>query len=252
MKHDLMSKTRSTRDLLFGIVFALIAHRLATAALRHSHLLVLLWPAVSFALVSAAYLIGEVRVFGKRRDGSRNPLATVMLLPYLMFARGVWLLQLSLSSAPATAQVNRSLVIARRMRAHELPADAALVCDLTCEFLDPKPIRSRPGYVTFPILDASIAPAEELIAMAQSLPPPAEGALVLFVHCAKGHGRTGMFAATWLMVHGFAKTADAAVAQLVAARPELKLRRKQRAVLDDVQTMLANERSFNEESEETQ
>lgn len=234
-----MTKSRSTRDLFFGFVFAVIAHRLATAGLRHPKLVVLLWPAVSFALVSAAYLIGEVRVFGKRCDGSRNPIAAVVLWPYLLCAQGVWLLQCALSSAPAAVRVNRSLIIARRMRAQELPADAAVICDLTCEFVDPKPIRTRPGYTAFPILDASIAPPEDLIALAKSLPPPAEGALL--IHCAKGHGRTGMFAVTWLLVHGFAKTADEALGQLVAARPELKLRKKQRALLDDVQAMLRGE-----------
>lgn len=231
-----MSESRSTRDLPFGVVFGLIAYFLANAALGRSGLLVLLWPAVSFALVSASYLIGEVRVFGKRSDGTRHLLAIAALGPYLLLARGVWLLQVLLGSAPATVRVNPSLVIARRMRAHELPADAAAICDLTCELLDPKPIRTHSGYTAFPILDASIAPPEDLIALARSLPPPAEGVLV--VHCAKGHGRTGIFSATWLMVHGFAQTAAEAVAQLKAARPELALRNKQRAVLDDVQAML--------------
>lgn len=103
------------------------------------------------------------------------------------------------------------------------------VCDLTCEFMDPKSIRDKPAYCCHPILDAGTRTSAELIELARTLPPTSE--TMLLIHCANGHGRTGMFAAVWLLTHGFVRTVDDAIIMLRDARPGIGLRARQRRLV---------------------
>lgn len=213
-----------------------MAAALVTLTLRGGWSLLLGWPAVSFAVVGMAYFLGDARVFGKRDDGSRYWLATAALLPYLLFAHLVWLAQISLSAEPAASVVNDWLVISRRLRSHELPPQIAQICDLTCELTDPARFRLRDSYVCHPILDAGAADAARLAAFAKLLPPSDAGKLL--IHCANGHGRTGMFAAIWLLAHGFATSADDAVEAVQKARPGVSLRRRQYHLILEVDSLL--------------
>ena len=81
----------------YAFVFLLVGLLLGWFAIQSPWLSILLWPAISFLIVSLAYFTGDVRLFGKRTDGSRHWLATAVLLPYLLFARGVWELQTPVS-----------------------------------------------------------------------------------------------------------------------------------------------------------
>lgn len=196
------------------------------------------WPALSFGVVSIAYLTNDVRWFGKRRDGSRHYLATGVLFPYLMFVHGVWRLQIALSHEPAINYVNSSLAVSRRLLAHELPEDITRVCDLTCEFRDPKHIRTKLRYECHPILDAGACTAAELIDLARKLSPSNEE--ILLIHCANGHGRTGMFAAVWLLTHGLVTSVDDAITMLQAVRPGIGLRPRQRRLVMEAMSALQN------------
>ena len=71
-------------------------------------------------------------------------------------------------------------------------------------------------YVNWPMLDgAAVGPAEmrEVAKQIEALPRP------LLIHCAKGHGRTSMIAAAWLLTTGRATTVDNALQQIRRARP---------------------------------
>jgi protein-tyrosine phosphatase len=196
------------------------------------------WPALSFGIVSIAYLTNNAAWFGKRRDGSRQYLANAVLLPYLIFVRGVWRLQISLSKEPAINFVNSSLAVSRRLLVRELPESVDRICDLTCEFIDPKRFRDMPAYFCHPILDAGACRSSELIELARSLPPLNDQ--ILLIHCANGHGRTGMFAAVWLLTHGFVPTVDDAIRMLKEARPGIALRARQRRLVMEAFTSLQN------------
>jgi hypothetical protein len=193
---------------------------------------------LSFGIVAIAYLTNDARWFGKREDGSRHWLATTVLLPYLIYVQSVWLLQISVSREPAISYVNASLAVSRRLLAREVPANVDIVCDLTCEFVDPKPLRTRPGYNCHPVLDAGACSAAELIDLARRLPPSNEE--LLLIHCANGHGRTGMFAAVWLLTHGFVPTVDDAITMLRNARPGIGLRSRQRRLVVEASFSLQN------------
>jgi hypothetical protein len=197
-----------------------------------------LWPTCSFGVVSIAYFTGNARWFGKRRDGTRHVLATFVLLPYLTFVYGVWRCQIVLSREPAFHRVNAFLIVARRLLKREYPGNVDRVCDLTCEFLDPKLIRTKSGYLCLPILDAGTCSARELIELAHRL-PPLDGELLL-IHCANGHGRTGMVAAVWLLTHRFARSVDEAMTILQRARPGIGLRSRQLCVVEEAFTLLGD------------
>lgn len=227
------------RDYLYGAAFGLMAVAMLAMALRGGWHLLLAWPALSLGAVSIAYLTNDASWFGKRSDGSRSLLATAVLLPYLVLAYAVWRLQISLSREPAISYVNRWLALSRRLRAHEIPDSVNGVCDLTCEFVDPRSVRTRRGYRCHPILDAGACTAAELVDLARRL-PPLDGEMLL-VHCANGHGRTAMFAAVWLLAHGFATTADDAITMLRNARPGIRLRSRQRRLVEDAESLLTDD-----------
>jgi len=228
-----MEEDSLQRDFTYGLTFLLIALGIATFSVRGGWCYIFIWPSLSFLVVASAYFLGDVRLYGKRPDGTRHWIATCLLLPYLALVYLLWSTHVVLSNEPAWNNVNESLVISRRLHAGEWPADVVLVCDLTCEFVDPAPIRNSTQYFCHPILDAGSAPANELIEFATRIPPPSQGRVL--IHCARGHGRTAMFAAVWLAVHKFVTTSDEAVALLTNVRPGIRLRRRQRqAVIDAI------------------
>ncbi|MBX3449445.1 MAG: hypothetical protein KF777_07800 [Planctomycetaceae bacterium] len=218
------------------MLFSFVAVALLVMAVRGGAYVLLAWPALSFGIVSITYFTNEARWFGKRGDGSRHWLATAALLPYITFAHAVWRMQVFLSREPAISLVNDSLAVSRRLLAHEVPADVDVVCDLTCELVDPESVRAKPGYCCHPILDAGACAASELIALARRLPPSSDRRLL--IHCANGHGRTGMFAAVWLLTHGFAETVDDSLATLQTARPGIGLRTRQRRLVAEAYSLL--------------
>ena len=157
---------------------------------------------------------------------------------YLIYVQSVWLLQISISREPAINYVNASLAVSRKLLAREVPADVKIVCDLTCEFVDPKYLRAKPRYNCHPVLDAGACSATELIDLARRLPPSNDE--LLLIHCANGHGRTGMFAAVWLLAHGFATTVDDAITMLRNTRPGIGLQSRQRRLVMEALSKLQN------------
>ncbi|WP_339744532.1 dual specificity protein phosphatase family protein [uncultured Rubinisphaera sp.] len=216
--------------IFYSTVLLVVSINLLWLSLRGSYYSVFCWPAISFLLVSIAYCFDEVRIFGKQSNGSRRCLATVILLPYLIFARLIWLLQILISSEPAYSTINDSLIISRRLRAWELPQDVTHICDLTCEFLDPLKFRENYSYICYPILDARAVDPDQLMKFAISLVPAQNGKLL--IHCANGHGRTAMFAAIWLLVHFKTNSSEEAIEILKASRPAIRLKPIQKKVVD--------------------
>lgn len=218
-------------DPFYSFCFVIVAGALIFVASSGGMALVLLWPAASFGLVAVGYFLGSVRVFGKQRDGTIHPASQILLGPYLLLAHALWRLQICFTTEPAIHFVNASLLVGRRLGGREAPKNVSVICDLTCEFSEPATIRGKCRYICYPILDAGIAPVDELVQLAKSLPPSTDSPLL--IHCANGHGRTGMFAAIWLMVHGHAGGPDRAIKILKDARPGISLRRRQRMAVEE-------------------
>ena len=188
---------------------------------------VLLYPALSFAIVAIGYLGAGPRVFGKRSNGKRSWFATLLLLPYLLFTLSAWHLVRIVSRERAVDQVTDDLLLSRRLLAEEVPSAVNSIVDLTCEFSEDTSVSAN--YLCFPMLDASCPSAEELSKLAMKIldmPKP------VLIHCAQGHGRTGLVAAAVLLASNQATTADEAIAMLQAVRPGIQLNAQQRKTLD--------------------
>ncbi|WP_146118786.1 protein-tyrosine phosphatase family protein [Blastopirellula marina] len=209
----------------YAFAFLLVGLLLAWLAIQNLWLGLLFWPAISFLVVSLAYFRQDVRYFGKRTDGSRNLFATAVLLPYLLFARGVWELQILFEKRPAWHQVTERVIIGRRLKENELPANVVGLLDLTSELHDLPAIKNRAGYACEPVLDAGTLAVTTALKWADHVRQLPDGVFV--VHCANGSGRSGHVVAIWLLAWELADSPEEAIAQVQAARPLVRLNRLQ-------------------------
>lgn len=184
------------------------------------------YPAFSFGLVGVGYLGWGAWMLGKRLDGTRHWWGYLLGGPFLVFMRlGRELLWRANHREAAWDEVAPGLYVGRWPRRSSLPEDVAMVVDLTSELTAAPCIRSRPNeYVCLPTLDGS---APSGAALRDLLDRLADHQGPLYVHCAAGHGRSAMFAATLLVRRGHAEDVGAAVALMQRARPKVRLVRAQ-------------------------
>ncbi|SMP60247.1 Dual specificity phosphatase, catalytic domain [Neorhodopirellula lusitana] len=217
----------------YGFIFLLLALAISVAAARGGPWgWLLIYPAFSFGVVSAAYLFSAPGVFGKRFDGGRSRLGTLLLLPYVLYLAAVWHVVRLLSREPKLNLLGDDLVLSRRLLGHELPENISSVVDLTCEFTEPNDHWKIQSYTCYPMLDGTAATAgalRELAVKINDMPKP------VLIHCAQGHGRTGLVAAAVLLVSERAQTASDAIAMVQSARPGVELNGEQWSVLEELQ-----------------
>ena len=217
----------------YGILFLLLAVAVSVVAVSGgpwSWLLV--YPAFSFGVVAAAYLFSAPGVFGKLADGRRSRLGTLLTFPYTFYGLAVWHGVRLLSREPMFNWLGDDFVLSRRLLRHELPKGIASIVDLTCEFTEPKDGWDVQSYTCYPMLDGSAPSPDEIRSLATQIiqmPRP------VLIHCAQGHGRTGLVAAAVLLVSGRAQTSDGAIAMVKAVRPGVELNRIQRSILEQFQ-----------------
>lgn len=215
----------------YGMLFAAVAGCLALVAVtERSWTWLLLWPAGSALLLAFAYFSGQPRVFGKTRFGRLAAGPRLLMLPYLGVQLLVWHLLRFVRRVPAFHRLSDQVLIGRRLLGHERPDGVDHVVDLTCEFDEPKQLCAG-SYFNFPILDGMAPTAARLrqwVSEVQSLTG------VIYIHCAEGHGRTGLFAAALLLENGVAANAEQAIAQVTTCRAKVRLSAAQRRVLLDL------------------
>jgi hypothetical protein len=182
----------------------------------------LVWSALSFGSVALGYAGLGTQVFGKGVDGRMSLPLKILNLPYLVYTSLVWHLCRLISREPAFNVIDDDLVIGRRLLAGEAPDGFDHYVDLTAEFDEPAPIRERLGYRCLPILDASVPSFDELRgAVEETVTGRA------FVHCAQGHGRTGLFALALLLRRGNVNSIDEGLSVLKKLRPAVRLNKEQ-------------------------
>jgi hypothetical protein len=216
----------------YAAAFFIFAAAFATeAALHRGWWWLLLYPAVSFAVVGAAYAGAGPRVFGKT-PGGRHPLwATILLGPYLLFTHGVWHVDRVLLGRRFCDEVAPGVWVGRRRwRGEDLPAGVTTVVDVTSEFCPPRGGHGEGvTYVCLPTLDGSASDDARLRDLVESLATTPGG---VFIHCAQGRGRSAAVAAALLIRRGDAAGSDEAQALLRRARPEVRMNARQRAMVD--------------------
>jgi hypothetical protein len=184
--------------------------------------LVAVWLGGDFLILGIAHGRGSHHVFGKREDGSLPMWSRLLFSPLLIYTAAVWHLVRLFSREPAHNAVTEQLVVGRRLLAFELDGEFANYVDLTAEFSEPSAIRQSSSYRSFPILDGAAPKPEMLRAAVTSLRPGRT-----FIHCAQGHGRTGLFALAVLLSSGVARSVEDGLRMLRAVRPGIRLSREQ-------------------------
>lgn len=187
-----------------------------------------LWSSVSLLMVGLSYLLTTPFLFGKRTRGSMSIGSQLLLLPYLLLLWISWNVSRLWSKEKAFHQILDNVTIGRRLLGHELPNDISIVVDLTCEFSEPESIRRNRDYRSFPILDADVPNPSELDAFIQKL---LNCTGHVYIHCAQGHGRTGLVASVFLLEIGVVSDVESAILYLQKRRSRLRINQKQKQFL---------------------
>ena len=190
--------------------------------LERGWFLIAVWLGGNFLVLGVAHSRGSHRVFGKRADGTLPLWSWLVFLPLLLYTTMVWHLIRLFSREPAHSVVTEQLVVGRRLLPSEFQGEFDNFVDLTAEFSEPSSIRHSPSYRSFPILDGGAPTPEALRAAVASLRP---GRTV--IHCAQGHGRTGLFALAVLLSSGIARNVEDGLQMLTKARPGIRLSKGQ-------------------------
>ena len=216
--------------MFFGVFFLGLGIALGNLALVRpgAFAVVLFWAALACVLASSGWFLGDPWPYGKRPNGTRNPLLTLLLFPFLLTLWSAWYLVRFTKAEALWNNLAPGIVIGRRLLDREWDLEVDAVIDLTAEFSEPRKIRRHPGYRCRPILDGSVPDDHqfaEWVADAAAL----DG--VVYVHCAEGHGRTALFGAALLLAKGLARDAVDAEKKVLAARPLARMNRAQRRAL---------------------
>lgn len=212
----------------YFLIFIMLTSLLVFYAFN-DHQWFLFYPALSFGLVSFAYLTNSVRIFGKRKDGKIGIISKIVLFPYLVYAWLIWHVVDILRREQTYDRLTPDLFIGRRTR--DVPDNVRSVVDLTCEFEEYDNLVKEKSYFSFPILDACPPHKidfKEVLDTIAGLPKP------IYIHCAEGHGRTGTVAAGLLLYEQNAKTTDEAINLIYSVRPKAKLGKSQYEYLQGV------------------
>ena len=146
------------------------------------------------------------------------------LFPYLSITGAIWYAMRIFRKEPPYHQVLPDLYVGRRLLSKEYPEHFDAVLDLTSEFNEPKAVLTRYDYYSLPILDGCGISVPTLITQLIKI---FEEHRVLFIHCAEGHGRTGMVAAAAILLKGISDQPEAAIRFVQDRRPKVRLNKEQ-------------------------
>ncbi len=168
----------SHRHLLILLGLVLIG----TGLLERGWMLLAVWLGGGFLVLGIAHAWGYHHIFGKRANGSLPLWSWLVFLPFLLYTGAVWHVLRLISREPALNEVTEGLVVGRRLLPGEIKGDFENYVDLTAEFPEPRAIRNRAGYISFPVLDGA---APSSVALQDAIRRFRPGRT--FIHCAQGH-----------------------------------------------------------------
>jgi protein-tyrosine phosphatase len=184
--------------------------------------IIFLMAGITFFTVALAYAGLGSRVFHKKADGKLGPTAWFTLGPYLALTHFSFLIHRFTSRRPPFSTITPKIILGRLPTQTEAARlcneGVAAVLDLTCEFSESAPLRTRVAYFSVPVLDGTAPTLAQLDAATAFIHEKSQLGPV-FVHCALGHGRSATVVLAYLLSSGRAATIDEALAMLTAARP---------------------------------
>jgi protein-tyrosine phosphatase len=190
----------------------------------------LIWTTFAFALVGVSFY-RFVAIFGKRSDGTVNPLRRLILLPYLIFAWGIWWLKVIFVKEEIYHEIVPDLFLGRRPRTQsELPPDTQMVIDLTSEFSEDASVPQNRLYRCLPMCDGYIP--ESMTEFSQLVDDIAAFPGRIYIHCAVGRGRSALVVAAVLIKRNVVQTPEEAHQFLREKRPVVRLNREQQDYLE--------------------
>jgi len=209
---------------------------LAIGGVKGGGFLMLSWLGVNFVVLGIAHVFQWHGLFGKRHDGTLPWWSWLLFAPLLLYSHAVWYLLILVSREASFNEVTGDLTVGRRLLSVGASSPFENYIDLTAEFQEPKALRRAAEYQCLPVLDASAPSPEILRRWVLGLRPGRT-----FVHCAQGHGRTGLFALAVLLESGAAGTLEEGLALLRKARPGIRLNDAQRRCLEAYVKLRAGE-----------
>lgn len=195
--------------------------------------LIAFWLGYDFLALGIAHARRFNQIFGKRAGGSLPVWSWLIFLPLFLYTAVVSHIARIVSRESAFNTVTKDLVIGRRLIPGELNEEFANYIDLTAEFAEPKAIRRSAAYLSFPILDGSAPDPRILHDFLDRLRPGKT-----FVHCAQGHGRTGLFAVAYMLKSRSVRTVEDGLKTLQSIRPGIHLNKTQRRCADELAALL--------------
>ena len=189
------------------------------------------WSGISWCLAGGAYVGLGKRVFGKHISGTMNPVNRFVMLPYLLVTWGLWHAQRVLSKEPPHHEIAPNLFLGRRCSVQKLPESTGLIVDLCAEFVEAKAVRTHADYLCVPTLDAALPSAELFAQMVQTI-AGASREKPVYIHCAKGHGRSAAVMIAALVATRTAASLDEAEQIVRGARRGVRINTSQRRGLE--------------------
>ncbi len=214
----------------YAALFLALAGVLAAVAGSEGGLAwLLIWPSACSLVVSLGYAGVGPGVFGKRADGTLPVWSLMFHLPFYLCLWSAWHLLRRVNPEPSHHELLPGVLIGRRLLPAEIPDGVAVIVDLTAEFREPAGVRAGRQYWSLPILDTRAPSPKQLTELVERL----SGCTgTIYLHCAEGHGRTGLVAAALLLRRGEAADWQEALQRVREKRPGVHLSRTQRATLE--------------------
>lgn len=201
------------------------------AGLWHSNGIILLWPAVSLAMVAAGYAGLGVSVFQKDKNGELSLSARWLLFPYLA---GAWL-----SKGWFSRRLSKTAAILDGISLGGFPdktVQQSAVLDVTAEFHK----RIQPSFIwsAYPLMDL-LAPDERALVKAVTILTHLRQTYdTVLVCCALGLSRSAMVVAAWLLTQKHVSSVEQAVELIKTQRPQVVLTASHIRVLKQFQERL--------------
>ena len=196
------------------------------------------WLGFNLVIVGIAHWRKSHGMLGKQADGTLPLWSWFLFLPLQVYTIATWHLFRWLSRRPACQAVTDDLVVGRRLLAPEVADEFENFVDLTAEIREPLGVRGAASYRSFPILDGAAPKVEALRGAVTGLKPGRT-----YVHCALGHGRTGLFALAVLLERGVVESVEEGLQMLQAVRPGISLNEEQRKCAEEYAERIRKERA---------
>ena len=193
----------------------------------------LLWPAVSLAIVAAAYFGMGPGIF--RKTNGQLPWSTRFALGSCLFAQYLSLLYYRRQCRPWD-KISSTVWIGRKLNNAEasvaVRSGVTAVLDLSPEFSAALPFRTV-TYKSIPVLDLTAPTFGQLKEMGSFISEYSRNGIV-YVHCKIGYSRSAAAVGAYLIMSGRASNIDEVVAIIRGARPSIVIRSEIMCALQDL------------------